>query len=246
METVLALKNVNAEIGSYRILDDASVGFSRGSFTAIMGAAGSGKSTLLKVAAGLIVPTGGEVLFEGRNLHHLSRKEEFRFRRESAFVFQDAALWSNQTIRENLELPLKLHHPELTAAQMEAIVRRCCEETGCSAELGERPSDLSAGEQKFVALARALVNDPRILFLDEPTSSVDDTAARKMYDLIRSLHRGGKTVIVVTHSETFASRGADHLCVVRGGRIAASGPYRETAAAFAGQLETGSKGETSL
>jgi len=133
-----------------------------------MGPSGSGKSTLLKVAAGICVPDSGEVLVEGRSLLRMSDRRLLEFRRASGFMFQDAALWANKTIFENLALPLQIHRQDLAAASVRAEVLAALRRAGLEASAELRPAQMSMGENKIVSFLRAVVLRPALLFLDNP------------------------------------------------------------------------------
>lgn len=226
---LLELRTVSARRGSSEVLTEVSFALEEGQAAFLMGTAGSGKSSLLKAAAGILLPSEGEVLYRGRSLARLSRKEELEFRRRSGFLFQDAALWSNQSLFENLSLPFRLHNPRASNAEIEGAVRRAAALVGCGQNLKARPSDLSGGEKRLVGLARALVLDPELLFLDEPVFSLDEEAAERVGELIADLRLRGRTLLVVSANSDFVGRMADTVGVIRSGRLLAYGPYAEAA-----------------
>jgi phospholipid/cholesterol/gamma-HCH transport system ATP-binding protein len=166
-EPLLELKDVVLATQDYVVLDRASVSFGRGASSVIMGPSGCGKSTLLKVAAGILLPDSGEVLLEGRPLQRLSEARLLEWRRSSGFMFQDAALWANKTIFENLALPLQFHHPSLAAAEVRRRVRASLERGGLEASEDLRPAQLSMGEAKIASFLRAVILEPELLFLDD-------------------------------------------------------------------------------
>ena len=192
-----------------------------------MGPSGCGKSTLLKVAAGLIPPDRGTVLFRDEDLFGLSDKPLRALRAASGFVFQDAALWENKSIFENLALPLQVHAAHLARAQMEKRVVRMLERGGLAESATLRPAQLSAGERKIVSFLRALMIEPTLLFLDEPTLSIDDTATGKLDAMIRELKARGCSIVAVTHEPRLASTLADRLVVLSAGTVAAEGTFDE-------------------
>lgn len=227
MATAIELVHVDVSGKGTPILRDLSLDIEEGETTVFMGSAGSGKSTLLKTAAGLLVPDQGRVLFRGKDLARLSRDEEQEFRAMSAFVFQDAALWSNQSIFENLALPVRLHRPSIPGAELERTAKKALEMAGFEGDLKDRPAILSMGERRLVGLARALVLDPELIFLDEPTAYLDETATGRIFEVLAQLRARGKTLVVVSSSSSFVSRSADRLGIVRGGALAAFGSYEE-------------------
>jgi phospholipid/cholesterol/gamma-HCH transport system ATP-binding protein len=226
----IELRGVTCLRGGYEALKGASLSIAEGETLFAMGGAGSGKSVLIKTAAGISLPNEGEVLYRGRSLARMSPREEAAFRKASGFVFQDAALWANQSLYDNLALPARLHEKAWGAAEVDRAVRRAAELVGYGQELRARPADLSAGERKLVGLARALVLDPELLFMDEPVSSLDEAAAERVSDIIEALKERGRTVLIASASSDLASRRADRIAVLIGGSIAAAGPYDEAVA----------------
>ena len=232
MDTVplIELRGVTCFRGGNEALHEIDLSLAAGETLFAMGWAGSGKSALVKTAAGIALPDEGEVLFKGRSLARMSEREEAVFRRASGFVFQDAALWANKSLFENLALPVRVHEPRWDRAQVEAAVRRAVELVGYSQGLNVRPAELSSGEKKLIGLARALVLDPELLFMDDPTSGLDEASAARVPAIVDELKARGRALIVASASSDFASRCADSVAVLRGGAIAAYGSYAEAAA----------------
>ncbi len=224
---VLALEDIVAESQGYEVLRGASCSFAAGRAAVIMGTSGAGKSTLLKAAAGLLVPDSGRVLFRGKDLSRMSRKELDAFHFSKGFAFQDSALWANQSIGDNLVLPLLALDPRMPRAKALARAKRYAELLGYGESLGWRPSQLSLGEQKLISIARALVVEPDIVFMDEPTAFLDDAACERVFQIAIDLKAKGKTLIAVTHSTEFAALVADDLLVMHQGAVTASGSYNE-------------------
>jgi ABC-type transporter Mla maintaining outer membrane lipid asymmetry ATPase subunit MlaF len=160
----------------------------------------------------------------------MSAREETAFRKASGFVFQDAALWANKSLFENLALPVQLHEPLWGKPEVERAVRRAAELVGYDQALRARPAELSSGERKLIGLARALVLDPELLFMDDPTSILDEAAAARVPDIIDAVKAKGHSILVATASSDFVSRCADTIAVLQGGIIGAQGSYDEAAA----------------
>jgi putative ABC transport system ATP-binding protein len=198
-------------------LDAVSVGFPRGTFTAVMGPSGSGKSTLLHCAAGLDRPTGGTVTIDGTDLGPLGETALTLLRRERiGFVFQSFNLVSALTAEQNVALPLRLARRRVVPAE----VRAALAEVGLAGRTGHRPSELSGGERQRVAIARALITRPAVLFADEPTGALDSATSRDVLELLRALvDRHGQTVIMVTHDPVAAAH-ADRILLLADGRVA--------------------------
>jgi len=224
MAGIVELKNVSFSAQEGNIVEDVSVEFEASKTTAIVGPSGGGKSTVLKLAAGLLVPDNGEVLYKGKNIRQMNRNENLEFRREGAFVFQDSALWANQDLFQILELPLKIHFPAMTKKERAERIRSVTALAGYRKDLSIRPARLSMGEQKLVAFARAMLCDPSVLFLDEWTESLDETAADRLIDIVRRKQREGSSVLFVSHDMRLIMDLADFVVVIVDGKLSAKAP----------------------
>jgi lipoprotein-releasing system ATP-binding protein len=200
------------------ILTGADLDVAPGEFVAIIGASGAGKSTLLHLLGALDRPSAGTIQLDGRDLSLLTRKELGELRNRSiGFVFQFHHLLRDFNAVENVALPMRI------AGQPPREARRRAEQllaqVGLGARLSHRPPQLSGGEQQRVAVARALVNDPRIVLADEPSGNLDAAHAGELHDILASLARDFETaLVVVTHNRQLAAR-ADRLLSVEGGRL---------------------------
>jgi putative ABC transport system ATP-binding protein len=197
-------------------LRGVSVGFERGSFTAIMGPSGSGKSTLMHILAGLDRPTSGWVELAGTRLDELSDRELTLMRRHQiGFVFQAYNLLPVLTAEENITLPLRIGNEQVDADWLETLIE--------TVHLGDRrehrPAELSGGEQQRVAVARALVAKPEVVFGDEPTGNLDSVAGREVLQLLRrAVDEFDQTIVMVTHDPTAAAI-ADSVLFLADGQI---------------------------
>ena len=200
---LLELKNVKYNSRSQPIIKGISMKINEGETVAITGKSGSGKSTLLKLIAGILVPAEGSVSFDGVNINLMSKMENRNFRRRTAFVFQDAALWANQDILANVSLPLRIHFPNLSNEERLAEVENMCKIVKYERSLSLRPADLSMGEQKQIAFARAMICKPEVLFLDECTESLDSRGAQVIVRLLHEFEEAGHTMVYVTHNTAF-------------------------------------------
>ena len=177
-------------------LDDVTLSFPDGSFTAVLGVSGSGKSTLLQCAAGLDRPTSGTVRLCGQDLGRVRDRQRTLLRREQVgFVFQELNLVPELTVAENIALPLRLGRRR---APVDAIVQAAAEVGLQREQLRRLPSELSGGQQQRVAIARALVIRPSVIFADEPTGALDPYTANGVMRLLRRA-AAGTTVVIVTH-----------------------------------------------
>ncbi|WP_028047398.1 ABC transporter ATP-binding protein [Cellulomonas sp. URHE0023] len=184
-------------------LRGVSLGFARGSLTAVMGQSGSGKSTLLHVAAGLDVPNRGQVVVGGHAIAGLSPDQLTRFRREQVgFVFQSYNLVGHLDVRTNIELPLILGGHEVDRTWLAHLT----ETLGLTGFENRLPGELSGGQAQRVAIARALVTRPTVVFADEPTGALDSRTGAQVLALFRdTARRLGQTVILVTHDSVVAA-----------------------------------------
>ena len=198
-------------------LDNVSLSFPVGSFTAVMGPSGSGKSTLLQCAAGLDRPDSGRVSIGGIELSGLGETALTRLRRDRVgFVFQSFNLMPALTAAQNVELPLRLAGRKADPKAVQAALAR----VGLADRSRHRPSELSGGQQQRVAIARALVTSPQVLFADEPTGALDTSTSRDVLELLAGLVTERKqTVIMVTHDPVAAAY-ADRVIFLADGRIA--------------------------
>ncbi len=199
-----------------RALDDVTVGFPAGRFTAVMGPSGSGKSTLMHCMAGLDKVTSGQVWIGDTELSDLSDRQLTMLRREKVgFVFQAFNLLPTLTAAENIELPLSIAGRKPDGAWYDRVI----DAVGLRHRLGHRPAELSGGEQQRVAGARALVSRPAIAFADEPTGNLDSKSGAEVLDFMRrSVDEFGQTIVMVTHDPTAAAY-ADRVLFLADGRI---------------------------
>lgn len=186
------------------VLKGVDFSLQEGEFVAIVGESGSGKSTLLYILAGIDTPTEGTVTLLGKDLRDMDGKQlaEMR-RRDFSFVYQFDNLVPNLTVYENIVLPLMLDKRK--PAEYEDSVNEIVDYLGLSDRLKNYPRQLSGGEQQRVAIARALVTSPKIIFLDEPTGSLDKERGRQVMELLKDINvRRNVALAMVTHSETHA------------------------------------------
>ena len=198
------------------IVEDASFEVGAGEAVAILGASGSGKSTLLGLLAGLDVPTAGRVWIGGEDLFALDEDGRARLRgRMVGFVFQSFQLLPALTALENVMLPLEL----AGAADAGARARAVLERVGLGQRVGHYPRQLSGGEQQRVAVARAFVTGPQVLFADEPTGNLDSATGETVIELLFEMNRErGTTLVLVTHDAELARR-CDRRIHLAAGRI---------------------------
>jgi ABC-type glutathione transport system ATPase component len=219
MAEIIELNDVGFSAQEGKVVQGISIEFKASKTTAIVGPSGCGKSTVLKLAAGLLVPDQGEVYFKGKNIALMNRTENLEFRREGAFVFQDSALWANQDLYQILELPLKIHFPQMGKKERAQRIREVTSEVGYRKGLNIRPSRLSMGEQKLIAFARAMLCNPTLLFLDEWTESLDENAANRLIGIVRLKQKQGSTVLFVSHDIRMIRDIADYVILIEDGKV---------------------------
>ena len=181
-----------------RALKGITLDVKLGEFVAIMGRSGSGKSTLLHILGLLDAPTGGDIYIEDKNVLKMSVEESARFRLEElGYVFQEYSLISELTILENVYLPALCLHKNM---QYRKKATELLETVGLEARMKHYPNEVSGGEQQRASIARALINQPKILFADEPTANLDIASAKVVLELFKKLNKDLKqTIVMVTH-----------------------------------------------
>ena len=221
-EPLIRLRNVNkvyqTEAGDFPALKDISADFRQGEFAAIIGKSGAGKSTLVNMISGVDSLNSGEVWIDKTPVHTLSQNQISRWRGKTiGVVYQSFELLSQISIVSNVMLPMDFCGTFVPGKSYERAMQLL--ETVEIAEHAHKfPTMISGGQQQRVAIARALANDPAVIVADEPTGSLDSTTAEKIYQIFEGLAAQGKTVVMVTHDQTVASR-VKHLLRIADGRI---------------------------
>ncbi len=217
--SIIEAKNIKKAFGKKTLaLRGANLAVEPGEIVAVMGPSGSGKSTLLHCLAGILKIDSGEVRFDGENIGKMSDKKRNQLRREKfGFVFQFSQLVPELTALDNVALPLLINGVNKTEAYAKA--KTWLKKVGVEAVASQIPGELSGGQAQRVAVARAMVIEPKILFADEPTGSLDSLNSEKVMDLfIKTAKEIGTTVIMVTHEPTIAAY-ADRSVIVRDGVV---------------------------
>jgi putative ABC transport system ATP-binding protein len=221
MPALIHLQNLskvfNAEEVETHALAGIHLDIERGEFVSIAGPSGCGKSTLLAILGLLDSPSDGRYELNGRPVENLNRSERARIRnREIGFIFQAFNLIGDLTVFENVELPLTYRH--VPAVERRKMVRDALERVGMAHRQKHYPSQLSGGQQQRVAVARALAGEPSILLADEPTGNLDSANGEAVIEILRSLHRAGATICMVTHDPRYACY-ADRTVRIFDGRV---------------------------
>ncbi|PKM31997.1 MAG: macrolide ABC transporter permease/ATP-binding protein MacB [Gammaproteobacteria bacterium HGW-Gammaproteobacteria-11] len=206
----------NGEIAT-TVLHEVALDIQAGEFVAIMGASGSGKSTLMNILGCLDRPSTGEYLFDGQNIADFDKDALASLRRSAfGFIFQSYNLIGSASALENVEVPAI--YAGLPREQRHQRAEQLLNDLGLGERLNNRPSQLSGGQQQRVSIARALMNDARIILADEPTGALDSQSGQDVLGLLKQLHARGKTVIVITHDRDVAAQ-AERQIEIRDGRI---------------------------
>jgi ABC-type lipoprotein export system ATPase subunit len=202
-----------------RAVDGVSLEVRAGEFVVLLGSSGSGKSSVLNLIAGLDRPTSGSVVVQDRDLAKLSREELAKYRLHVVgMVFQSFNLIASMTLAENVDLPLRF--AEVERGKRETLAREALERVGLRARMKHRPSELSGGEQQRAALARALINRPKLLLADEPTGNLDSHTGSEIMDMVRDFNQHlGMTVVMVTHERALAERYAQRMIFLADGKL---------------------------
>jgi len=202
-----------------RAVNDVNLEVATGEFVALLGSSGSGKSSVLNLIAGLDRPTSGSVVVHDRDLAKLSREELAGYRLHTVgMVFQSFNLIASMTLAENVELPMRF--AEVERGKRESLAREALARVGLQARMDHRPSELSGGEQQRAALARALINRPRLLLADEPTGNLDSHTGTEIMNMVREFNlQLGMTVVMVTHERALAERYAQRLIFLADGKL---------------------------
>ena len=209
--------DLHKSYGSVSVLRGVTLDVAPGERVAILGKSGSGKSTLLHLLGGLDVATSGQVMVAGRDLGRISRNERAEFRLSTVgIIFQAFHLVPNRTAAENVELPMTFAAIPHHLRRKQATV--ALEAVGLGHRLRHRPAELSGGERQRVAVARALVNRPKLLLADEPTGNLDSaTGAEVMAEIQQQVKAIGASLVLVTHDEELAARSSDRVLHMQDG-----------------------------
>ncbi len=224
---MIDIRHVNQIFGTRQILKDVSLSIADGETMVILGASGSGKSTLLKLIIGLLKPTSGEVLVDGKDMAQLSEKEMNQERRRMGMVFQYSALFDSMNVKENVAFGLRMH-TKLSEEEIDRVVKEKLHLVGLDGIEDLMPSSLSGGMKKRVSLARAIALEPEIILYDEPTAGLDPIRSTDISLLIKNTQKVmHATSVVVTHDLKSAEMIADRMAFLYKGSFLAIGRPEE-------------------
>jgi phospholipid/cholesterol/gamma-HCH transport system ATP-binding protein len=224
-ERVIRVRDVVVGFGAATVLDHVTLDVFRGEILGFVGGSGAGKSVLMRTIIGLLPKRAGTIEVFGNDLASLDDSERRAVERRWGVLFQQGALFSSLTVRQNVQFPMR-EHLDLSPRLLDEIALAKLEMVGLGAAVAEKfPAELSGGMIKRVALARALALDPDIVFLDEPTSGLDPVGAAAFDELIRTLQQTlGLSVFMVTHDLDSLHAVCDRIAVLVDGRVIATGP----------------------
>lgn len=196
---MIEVKHLYKSFGDKEVLHDISTVFEDGKTNLIIGQSGAGKTVLMRTIVGLLTPTQGEVLYDGRSFYGLRKKERILMRREMGMIFQGTALFDSLTVRENVQFPLDMFS-DMTLRDREKRALECLDRVNLTGAEDKYPGEISGGMQKRVAIARAIVMNPKYLFCDEPNSGLDPKTSLVIDSLLTSITREfNTTTIINTH-----------------------------------------------
>jgi phospholipid/cholesterol/gamma-HCH transport system ATP-binding protein len=225
LEVLIRVRDLVVEFGRHRVLDRLSLDVRRGEILGLVGGSGSGKSVLMRTIIGLVPKRQGRIEVFGIDLDQASVAERRALERRWGILYQQGALFSSLTVRENIMFPMR-EHLDISESLMHEVAMAKLDLVGLDPDDAEKfPAELSGGMTKRVALARALALDPEIVFLDEPTSGLDPIIAGDFDSLIQTLQQTlGLTVFMVTHDLDSLNSVCDRVAALADGRIVAEGP----------------------
>ncbi len=221
---IIVTKALTKRFGDKLVLDDIFLNIEKGKTTVIIGPSGCGKTVLIKHFIILMRPSEGEVYFKNRRIDDLSEHQANKIRTHFGFLFQEGALFDSLSVAENIIFPIKQHYKVSKESGLNELVKTKLRMVGLDGFQSYFPANLSGGQRKRVALARAIALNPEVILYDEPTTGLDPIRADVINELILKLQRGlGLTSIVVTHDMTSAYKIADRIVMLHNGKIVADG-----------------------
>ncbi len=221
---IIVLKNITKKFGANVVLDNVSLAVEKGKTTVVIGPSGCGKTVLIKHLILLLRPTSGEVYFKDQRIDNMRERKLNEIRTHYGFLFQGGALFDSLSVFENIIFPLRQHCEITDWKQVEELVKEKLAMVGLDGYQNYYPANLSGGQRKRVALARAIALNPEVILYDEPTTGLDPIRSDVINELILKLQRElNVTSIVVTHDMTSAYKVADRIIMLHKGKIIADG-----------------------
>jgi phospholipid/cholesterol/gamma-HCH transport system ATP-binding protein len=221
---IVEVRNLTKRFGPKLVLDSVSLSIEKGKTTVVIGPSGCGKTVLIKHFIVLLRPSEGQVYFEGRQVDNLSERELSKVRTHFGYLFQEGALFDSMTVAENILFPIRQHYKVKHWREIEDIIKAKLAMVGLDGFQNSYPANLSGGQRKRVALARAIALNPEVILYDEPTTGLDPIRSDIISELILKLERElGVTTVVVTHDMKSAYKVADRIIMLHNGKVIADG-----------------------
>jgi len=221
---IIVIKNLTKKFGNNVVLDNISLSIEKGKTTVVIGPSGCGKTVLIKNFIALLRPSSGKVYFKNKRIDNLSENKLNKIRTHYGFLFQGGALFDSLSVAENIMFPIVQHYKITDWRQVEEVVKAKLTMVGLDGFQNYYPANLSGGQKKRVALARAIALNPEVILYDEPTTGLDPIRADTINELILKLQRElGETTVVVTHDMTSAYKIADRIVMLHNSKIIADG-----------------------
>lgn len=238
MEPVIHITSLGKAFGGHTVLSDFNLKLNKGENLVVLGKSGSGKSVLIKCIIGLIKPDHGKIEVFGQNIADLDHHELDAIRARVGFLFQSNALYDSMTVRENLEFPLRRHKDRTRSEEVDSLVLEALESVGLVHTLHMRPSELSGGMKKRIALARTLILKPEIILYDEPTTGLDPITGREITRLMRDLAIKYQTSsIIISHDLNCVKIIADRVVMLIDGKCYRDGSFEELSRSDDGRIK---------
>ena len=227
-QPIIAIQNLYKSFGENEILKGISLTVNKGENLVILGRSGSGKSVTIKCLVGLVKADKGKIEIFDEEITGLSDEGLNEIRSRVGFMFQNGALYDSMSVRQNLTFTLKHHTQNLSESEIETKITDALESVGLEDSIEKMPAELSGGMKKRIALARAIIIMPEIIFYDEPTSGLDTITSREISELIVSVQKKYKTSsVIITHDMPCARMTGNRILILKDGVINAEGTYDE-------------------
>lgn len=226
IKIMLKIKNLKKSFGDNHVLKGFNMSLYEGENLVIMGKSGSGKSVMIKCLMGLEYPDEGEIEIMGNNVLDFEHQELDILRKEIGFLFQGSALYDSMSVRENLEFPLRKQ--QMAQSKKDELVIQALSSVGLTKALDLMPNELSGGMKRRVALARAIILNPKIIIYDEPTTGLDPITAKEIIQLMRDIqNKYGSSALIITHDVDCSRVIADRMILLIDGINYAEGSFLE-------------------
>lgn len=226
IKPILIIKNLKKSFGDNHVLNGFNMELYEGENLVIMGKSGSGKSVMIKCLVGLMQPDIGSIEIMGKDIVNLNRVDLDNLRTEIGFLFQGSALYDSMTVRENLEFPIRKQKEKLTIK--DKLVIEALDSVGLSDAIDLMPEELSGGMKRRVALARAIILNPKIIIYDEPTTGLDPITAKEIIELMREIqYKYGSSSLIITHDVDCARVISNRMILLIDGINYAAGTFEE-------------------